>query len=255
MSTRGGLVSARHLPAGYYALLVVVLLLDVTGTVHSVLPHLLSKHLAEDSEGLLLALVLPAWIQYARPRLLHRREQWPATGAAAAVCLAVGLWLYGGGSGVSGKVVTLNESFLALAVLLPYVQLRRPRSPALALGLSGGVLLVVLVASRAALVTDLAECLAMLVLVPIGLDVVDRGILDPSARTAEASRWCWYAFLLLAPACISVLTQAVGGEVLRYAVRVQEAFVGLLLLELYLAVGLHRTGRRATTGPRADARH
>jgi len=240
--------------AGYYAVLVVLLLLAVTGTLRTVLPGPLGKHLGEDSEALLLALLLPLWIQFARPRLLGTRQEWPVTIAAAAACLVAGLVLYGAPSGVTVRIITLNETLLALAVLLPFVQLRRPRSTGLAAGLSGAVLALIVLASRTALVTDLAEGLAMLVLVPVGLDLVDRAVLDPSERTSPVPRWSWYAFLVVAPLCISVLFGAVGGEALRYAVRVQEAFVGCLLVELYLAVCLGRTGRRARQAGYASVR-
>jgi len=91
------------------------------------------------------------------------------------------------------------------------------------------------------------------VLVPLGLDLVDRAVLDPTRWTPEVRRWSWYAFLLLAPAGIALLYRAVGGEALRYAIRVQEAFVGLLLLELYFTVGLSRTGQRRPAREAADA--
>jgi len=243
----------RELVAGaYYAVLVVLLVLAVTGTLRTVIPGPVGKHLAEDSEGLLLALLLSLWIQYVRPRLTGSRREWFVTGLAVVVDLALGLWLFGGAEGLPSRVFTLNETFLALAVLLPYVQLRRPLPAAVPLGLSGGVLLLVLVASRNTLITDLAETLAMLVLVPIGLDVVDRAVLDPTRWTPEVRRWSWYAFLLVVPACFALLFDAVGGEALRYAVRVQEAFVGLLLIELYFTIGLARTGQRRGVRQAAD---
>jgi len=237
-------IRREFLASAYYAVLVVLLALAVTGTLRSVIPGPVGKHLAEDSEGLLLALLLPLWIQFVRPRLRGSRREWFVTALAVAACLAVGLWLFGGAQGVPSRIYTLNETFLALAVLLPYVQLRRPLPAAVPLGLSGGVLLVVLVASGTTLITDLAETLAMLVLVPLGLDVVDRAVLDLRRWTPELWRWAWYAFLVLAPACFALLYDAVGGNFLRYAVRVQEAFVGLLLIELYFTFVLGRTGQR-----------
>ncbi len=232
----------------------------VTRTLDGVFPTLLARHLAEDSEGLLLALLLPLWIQYARPRLTGSTREWPVTLLAAAACLAVGVGLRGG-SGLPATVVTLNETFWALAVLLPYVQLRRPLPRAVVLGLAAGVLLLVAVGSRTAFVTDLAEGFAMLVLAPVGLDVVDRAILDRRGRTSEAARWSWYAFLLGAPAGLSLLHGALGGvagEAIRYGVRVQEAFLGVLLVELYLVAVLRRAGvgpgwRRSQRAPETQA--
>lgn len=243
----------RAVAALYYGLVGVLLLLAVTGTTGDVFPHQLAKHVSEDSEGLLLALLLPAWVQYARPRLRGSAREWPATLLAAAVVLVVGLVCYLV-DGVPPKIATLNETFLALAVLLPYAQLPRPLPRALALGLPGAVLLLVLVASGTTLVTDLAEGLVMLVLAPLGLDVVDRDVLEGErAAPPEPVRWLWYAFLVVAPVAVSVLEGHVGGvgaTALRYAVRVQESFVGVLLTGLYLAVLLPAAGRRAGAGRR-----
>ena len=127
---------------------------------------------------------------------------------------------------------------------------------ALALGLPGAVLLVILVASGTTLVTDLAEGVVMLVLAPLGLDVVDRVVLEPERRVLPA-RWVWYAFLLVTPAVIALLEGKLGGvlgDVVRYTERVQESFVGVLLVELYLAVVLLRrpvTGRAGAMSQRA----
>jgi hypothetical protein len=98
----------------------------------------------------------------------------------------------------------------------------------------------------------------ILVLAPLALDVVDRGILDPAARTSTAARRGWYALLVLAPLAFSVLEYQVGvsglaGEAVRYLVRITEAFVCLLLVELYFAVGLRRTGRTAPARPAEPA--
>ena len=233
----------------YYAVLLVLLAMAVTGTTGDVFPHQLAKHVSEDSEGWLLALLLPAWIQYARPRLTGRRAEWPLTLLAAAVMLVIGLVCYGK-DGVPPKIATLNETFFALAVLLPYVQLRRPVSRGLAYGLPGAVLLVILVASTTSLVTNLAEGVVMLVLAPIGLDVVDRVILEPERRVLPA-RWAWYAFLVVEPLVVAALEHTfsgVAGDVVAYAARVQESFVGVLLVELYLAVVLLRVPRSDLAG-------
>ena len=252
MSKRGTVLSVA-----YYGVLLVLQVLAITGRLDEALPDVLATKIGKDSEALLLAIGLPAWVQFVRPRLQGRRSEWPVTALAVALLLALAGWLYVTPP-VPGNVETLNEPLFALAALVPYVQLRRPLPRPLVLGLSGGVLLLVLTASGTALVTDLAEMLAMLVLVPLGLDVVDRAVLDPSApRTSTAVRWGWYVALLAVPMAISLLLagQFTGpvGDAVRYAVRVQEAWVGLLLLQLYFAVGHRRLGTpRPPGGSRSE---
>ena len=112
---------------------------------------------------------------------------------------------------------------------------------------------VIVVGQRTQAITDLAETLGMLMLAPIGFDVVDRGILDPKARTSTALRYGWYAFLVVAPIAFSVLEHGIGfegaiGEATRYAVRIHEAFLFMLLVELYFAVALDETGSSARHG-------
>lgn len=240
--------SSKWISAVYYSVLVVLQLLAITGRLGDVLPSALATHLGKDSEAILLALCLPAWIQFARPRLAGTRREWPLTMLAAAGFAALGIWMYVTGP-IPGNVETLNEPLFALAALLPYVQLRRPVARLVAVGLPAAILLLILTASGSRLVTDLAETLAMLVLVPLGLDVVDRAILDPRAATSRTVRWSWYALMLALPAFISlVLAGAFTGaadDAVRYAVRVQEAWVSVLLLQLYFAVGHRRGGRQA----------
>lgn len=239
-------------PTAYYGVVVLLLLLAVTGTTGDVFPHQLAKHVSEDSEGWLLALVLPLWVQYARPRLRGTPREWPSTFAAAAVVLVVGLVCYRVG-GVPPRIATLNETLLALAVLLPYVQLSRPVPPVLSLGLPGVMALLVLLASGNGVVTDLAEGVVMLLLVPIGLDLVDREVLGPQRPPSSLLRWSWYALLVVAPVVIAVLAHhlhaGTAGDVLRYLKRVQESFVGTLLTEVYLAVVLPLTLARRAPEP------
>lgn len=229
----------------YYVGLTVLLLLIVTRTLGDLLPGAIAGKVGENSEGFLLALLLPLWVQAVRPRLAGTAEV-VVTLAAAAVALAVGVWLYRTTT-VTSTVKTLNETFLALAVLLPYVQRRRPLPPVVGPAAAGAVLALMVLGGRLALVTRLAETLVMLLLVPLALDVVDRGVLEPGARTSPRLRWGWYAALLLAPVVIAGLHRAglpgALDSAVAYGARAQEAFVGVLVLSLYLAVGLGRTGR------------
>lgn len=229
----------RVLPLAFYGGLTALLVLVVTGSLAGVLPRELVKDLAEDSEALLLALGLCGWIEFARPRLLGTRHGWLGTALAAAGCLLLGSCLFIRAA-FPESVATLSEPMLALAVLLPYLQLRRPAPALLVAGLPGAVLLLILLAFHSAIVTRGSEMLAMLVLVPLGLDVIDRRILQPSADTSAALLWSWCLLLIGAPVLLSVVLRGafpgVLGRAVGYAVGLQEAWLGLLLVHLYLAL-------------------
>jgi hypothetical protein len=215
------------------------------------LPDAIADRIGHNSEGLVLAVLMALWIQFARPGLAGEPREWSITLAASAACLAMALLLLA--THFPFKYKTLNETFLAAAVLIPYVQVRRPLPPRLPIWLSLGVLAVIVFGQQTQVVTDLAETLGVLLLAPIGFDVVDRGILHPEAPTSRRLRYAWYALLVVTPITFSVLEYGVGfsgvaGEVTRYAVRIAEAFLFMLLVELYFAVGLGLTGDQRPTG-------
>ncbi len=229
----------------FYAGLTALLLSVITKALPHVLPHPVATRIAHNSEGYAGALILAAWIQYVRPRLRGTARQWPVTLAVAAALFAIGLFL--ALTSLPGTVKTLNEAFFATAVVIPYVQLNRPLPRRLAAGLSLAVLIVIVVGHRTKVITKVAETFAIVLLVPVGLDLVDRGILDARARTSTAARWGWYALLALAPIVFSVLQYRIHDHgalevATRFAVRTTEAFVLMLLVELYFTVGLDRTG-------------
>jgi hypothetical protein len=235
----------RHLVVSFYSLLVVTILAILLQVLPVVLPEGLASRIGHNSEGLLLALIAALWIQYAGPRLEHHSRMWLLTLVAAIACLAAGVFLLL--TDFPSRFRTLNETFLAAAILIPYLQLRRPLPRLLPLALSGGILVVVIAFNRTAVVTDLAETLGVLLLAPLALDVVDRGILDSEARTSPRRRGAWYVLLVAVPVCLSLLEYRIGvgglaGEAVRYGVRITEAFVCVLLVELYFAVAWGRTG-------------
>jgi hypothetical protein len=236
------------------AALMAALLLNV---LQDVIPSGVAARIGFNSEGYIAALLLALWIQFVRPRLTDRPWQWPVTLAVGAAFAAIGLVLFD--SDLPSRVKTLNESMFGLALVIPYVQLRRPLPRWVPWTLSSLVLAVIVVFNRTTDVTLLSEGLGMLVLVPLGLDVVDRAILDPERATSARLRYGWYALLVLMPIMSSLLYHGqvfggLAGEVVRYEVRLHEAFICMLLVELYFAVGLGRTGRKAAAGRGPDRR-
>src|SRR3954471_1489195 len=222
----------------------------LAGILFQVLPLLLpdsvAGRLGRNSEGLLLALVLAGWIQFVRPRLAGTRQEWTVTTLVAVLLLALGIFLIV--TDLPSRIRTLNEALLAAALLLPYMQVRRPVPGRIALWLAVGTLAATVVFNRTTIVTTLAEVLAALFLVPLALDLVDRVILDPWAKTSRPVRYGWYAFLVVAPIVFSLLEYhhagfgGLLGETLRYLVRVTEVFICLLLIEPYFTIVHGRTG-------------
>lgn len=236
---RGGLTIAFFAAA---VLLIVAIMFEL---LPMVTPDGIARQIAHNGEGVVTLLIVAAWIQFVRPRLAESSLQWPITLGVAAASLALGLLLIL--TDPINQVRTLNETFLAAGVLIPYVQLPRPVPWALPLGVSGGLLLLVVVGTGDPTITLMAEALGALILTPLGLDVIDRGILDPNATTMPALRYSWYGFLVLGPLVFwathngEMLSGWLGG-ILSYAGRTTEAFLYLLVLELYFAVGHGRTG-------------
>lgn len=226
----------------YYGGLCVLMALILTKTLPHLLPATVSRHVADDSEGYVLALLLPLWIDYARPRLAGRRMAWAATAAAAVASFAVFVLLYRSHS-IVGSVKTLNETFFAVAVLILYVQPARRPSRLGAAGCTVGVLGVVILTEHtplATVTTHLAEGAVMLMLAPLAFDLMDRGILAPDRPSLLRLRQIWWVLLVVLPLAFIGLRHAHLGAPLaaadQYATRAQEAFIGMLLIALYFAV-------------------
>lgn len=215
-------------------------------------PHAVTSRIAHNSEGFLLALVLIPWIQFVRPRLAGSRAQWVITLLAAVVLLVIGVLMIG--SGLPSRFRTLNEGVIAAALLVPYVQARRPLPRGLALAVAVIAVLVAALFDYNSEITDLAEVWGALVLIPIGLDLVDRGILEPAARTSRPLRYGWYVFLVVVPILFSVLEARLHmGGFVHYVTRCWEDFIAALLVSLGLAGILGRTGRPAGEPAPVDA--
>ena len=239
----------------FYVVLVVVLAACVVPFV-SVLPHSVAQRVAHNSEGYVLALILIPWLQYVRPRLAGRRSEWPVALAAALACVAVGVLLIA--SDLPSRIRTLNEGLLAAGLLVPYVQLRRPLPRAVPVLVAVIAAVVAVAFDHNSEVTDLAEVWGALVLIPVGLDLVDRGILDPTARTSPVVRYCWYAALAVVPIGFAVLdfgVRVTGSlhQIVFYVGRCNEDFVAAFLISLALAVIAGCTGAERSAVRPADA--
>jgi hypothetical protein len=206
------------------------------------LPPAVTVRAGHNSEGLVLALLLAPWIQFARPRLAGRPREWPVTLAVAATCAAVGGLLVA--TDLPSRFRTLNEAFLALAVLVPYVQARRPLPRWVPIAVSGAALAAIVlgtviggrvlggttIGGRVSDgMVDAAEALAVILLAPIAFDLADRRVLDPAAP-ADQWRYAWYGLLVAAPLAFTLTARGT------YLSRVTEAFLFLLLLQAYLEV-------------------
>jgi hypothetical protein len=236
-------------------LLLAAILLDV---LRELIPRGIAVRVGYNSEGYAAALLLALWIQFARPRLSVTGRQWPVTLAAALALAVIGLLL--ATSQLPSRFKTMNETMFGLALVIPYVQVRRPVSPRLAVGLSAAVLAVTVAFNRTEYVTLLAEMLGLALLAPLAFDVIDRGILDPHQPTSRRLRYAWYTLLVLLPTASSLLyhehaLSGLLGEAIQYQVRLHECFIAIVLVELYFAVGLGRTGRPAATEAAPERAH
>jgi hypothetical protein len=136
-----------------------------------------------------------------------------------------------------------------VGLLLPYLQLRRPLPRALPWCVLVVAVLVAVLFNHNTEITDLAEVWGALVLVPLTVDVFDRGILNPAAPDRPWLRWAWLAVLVAVPVVCSWLdTRAdVTGAlnaVVHYVARCNEDFVAAVLISLVFSVALGWTGRR-----------
>lgn len=239
-----------YISMAYYGILCFLLVAVLFDFLGDLLPFG-AKHIARNSEGITAAIVVGLWVQFARPRLHGSRWEWPLTAAASLGFLTVALVFYHAGSWPT-RVTTLNETLFALVAVIPFVQASR-RHPRPALAVSGAVLAVILFGQGLDLVTNMAETLAILLLVPVGLDFIDRGILDPDGPTRRAVRYGWYLFLIAAPLAFHVLQYRMDstgwlGDIVQYGVRLNEAFIFMLLFEAYFTFALGRAGKPAERG-------
>ena len=234
----------------FYGGLTLLVVLCASRLLAEIVPAPLAGRIAYNSEAYLFAVVLAGWIQFVLPRLDHatRVRAGIAVGVVWAV-IGVGLVL----SDLPSSVRTLNETALALSLLIPYVSLRRPVRSWWLVSVPVIVVLVVgaVVWAPESWVIDQAETLGFLVLAVLTFDIVDRALLDPDEPSVAARRWGWCAFLLLEPVVVSGLgtglRQGDGAmaQALEFLGRVHESFFGVLLVVLVLALLPRHLGEEA----------
>lgn len=223
----------------FYGGLVLLLLLILTTILGAFLPPSLTSRVAYNSEAYLFAVVLGGWIQLVLPRLDEAdRMRWAALAAVASGVIGVLLVL----SDLPSRFRTLNETCIALTVLIPYVTLRRPLPRSVVAIVPALLLLTVwaVVWDPDGLIIDQAEAVGFVVLGVLTFDVFDRTLLDPRAPVRRGLRAAWYAFMVLEPVVVSALgTEIRDGDgpwamTLRWLGRIHESFVGLLLVAFIL---------------------
>lgn len=231
----------RAVSLTFYGGMVLLLTLIMTKQLSDILPKSVAKPIGYDSEGFFLALVLAAWIQFACWRLDRRRLGVCAL-CLSALFLAIGIGLLV--TDLPSPVKTLNEASIALAVLIPYVSLRRPLGswPLFASAALTAMVFVGAAIRPDSLVVNLAETMVALIIAPWVFDLFDRRVLDPTAPGAWRMRLCGYALLIAIPVIVVLLGTArrtEGGmfnDVLHYLGRSQESFVGILLTVGFLSL-------------------
>lgn len=240
MSSQTGLMTWRRLVQWtFYGGLGLLLALIVTGVLDQLVSPELATRVAYNSEAYLFAIVLASWVQFGLPRVAIELRVWRSIAYGAVWALVgIGLLL----SGLPSRVVTLNEAAFALAVLIPYVSLRRPlpRWVLSAVPVLIGLTVWAIVWGPQSWVIDQAEAFGFVVLAMLTLDVFDRPLLDPDAQVNRWLRWAWYGFLVMEPVVVSGLGTDVragngpGALTLDYLGRIHESFIGLLLVSAIL---------------------
>ena len=252
-------MSARNRLAtvAFYGGLIALIVAIGSGGLRAALPGGLAKAIADNSEAYVAALLISAWIQFVRGRLAGRPQERAVSLAAAVACFLAGLLLLQ--LEVPGWLGTLNEALTATAAVILWVQPARPVDRRLVVAVVAGLVVFIALANRSAFVTDWAEALALVAIVPVGFDLVDRRILDPSAADRLPVRIGWYATLCAVPLLVHFMEPRAGsglaGDALGWMSRVNEAWVAMLLIELYFTVVLDRSWRERERSSAAPTLH
>lgn len=220
----------------YYGGLSLVLVLILTRTIGDLLPGSLASEISHNSEGLVILLGVSVWIEFVRRRDLSPAQSLRVTVLAAVAWLLIGLVLRY--APLPPQVATLNEAAFGLAVLVPYLQLSRPLPVWGWLVPLAGVA-IPLIGGTNSVTTDLAEAFGAMVLIPLCVDAVDRGILDGSA-VPVLRVLAWMAFLVVTVLTLRAIVDPTPSgfvpEVVRYLTRITECFLASLLLHAYFSL-------------------
>lgn len=244
--------------AVFSVLYYLVVLLLLLGVLFELWGKVVSKHVAgqvgHNSEGYVAALVIPAWIQFVRPKLTGKSAEWIVTIIVGLAFIGLTIWMLE--STWPSRFRTLNEGTLAIGLVVPYVQLRRPL-PRRVAACTAAILIIGIIATfGTTFTTNMAETWGIVLFAVVGFDLIDRGILEPAATTSAVARWTWYAFLIIAPIVFSLWENKWGagstgpiGTPVRWIVRINESFVYAIFTEFFLAVLLGWTGIRTSARP------
>lgn len=235
----------------FYGGLTVLLVLITTNLLSEILPSGMAPRVAYNSEGYLFAVVLGAWLQFGLPRLSGRaRVQWAVGLGVFWALVGIGLLF----SDLPSRIRTLNESSLALALLIPYVALRRPlpRWTLVSVPVLIGMVIWGVTQDPEGWIVDQAETFGFLILAILTFDVIDRALLEPGRKSRHGSLWVWYGFMVIEPVVVSALGTEIRGDdgavamTLQWLGRIHESFIGVLLVVLILRLApLSRSALRA----------
>jgi hypothetical protein len=217
----------------FYVVMAISLVVVVTKLPTHVLPGGLAHEIDDESEAFPIVLVFCAYVQFVRrPQLAAGRSLWPWAVAIAVLSWVIA-WLMLHVS-MSQSLVTLNESFVAIGVMVLYACLPRPIPWSPVITVVAIVLLVVL-HSNSFVITQ-AESLVPIALLPISFDWADRTILDARAEDTPVRRAVWCVLLLLVP-LVSRAHVDLGSahDVLHYPRRATEGFVALFVIHVYFS--------------------
>lgn len=241
--------STRVRSALFYFGCVVILVVLMTKSLTHILPGELAHEINDESEAFPIAILFCGYVQYVRTTTKDSsRSRWSVAVVSAALSLVIA-WLLLTLS-LPSSVVTLNESFVAVGVMIVCATFRRPIpwAPALTVAL----LIAIAILQSNPFVTAQAEGLVPIALMPAAFLWADRRILNREATDRPLRRAIWCVLLVLVPV-VARWHLDIGSheDVLLYIRRATEGFLGLLLIHLFFSYWLapwRRSGDAVVTG-------